>query len=395
MEEEKRGIEEKAGQHRGGKVLLIGVIFLLLCIPSFGKLVRLSQVYPITENRERAQRPPLGQAWKALLDTGEYCSEFEAWFNDNFQLRDLMIRTKNQLAYSLFGLANGVYIDHEGYLYYQSVVAVEQISNEKMSEQDLRELTDLLLRLKDVTEEKGAEFYCMFPPQKNTVFSERADELPVQRPEPNRYELWCGRLESGDLADSFVNVLPALREARKAGPIYYKTDFHWNAHGATAAFTELANRIAGRTVYSPDQYRIGYGGFFQGGQLNQFSVLKTQGETEVYAVKNGAVTMQNRTAESPIRPVSIYLANSAKAPLGRLLIIGDSYTLYMMAAQSGLFDCFSEVYFVNMNQIDYAEYLSRVEPGSVDYLLFEKIESSLYNSADILRRLLDGEEEGA
>lgn len=380
--------QNKVNRNKGVKLILVLVIFLLMCIPSFGKLIRLHQVYPITENRERSQRPALSEAWQALVDTGEYCSSFEDWFNDNFQLRDLLIRTKNQIQYSVFDLASGVYVGEENYLYYESVVAAEQIYNEKLTDEQLDEIESLLMELKERAEELGAEFYCMFPPQKNTVVWERAESIPIDRQTPNRYEQWCDRLKSGVLAESFVDVLPALQSAEEVYPTYYKTDFHWNSYGATVAFTELVDQIAGEQIFSADDYQVIFKDWFQGGQLNNFSTLTEQGEQQVYTIKNSAITMSDHTGESGLQPVTNYWVNSGEAPLGAVLFIGDSYTQYLMYASSGVLDCFSEVYYVNTNHVDYSDYLSKLESGAVDYILFEKIESSMYNYTEILSTLL-------
>lgn len=381
-------MENKVNKNKWLKIIVTVAIFLLMCIPSFGKLVYLHQVYPITENRERAQRPDLREAWRAFVDTGEYCAAFEDWFNDNFQLRDLLIRTKNQIQYSVFDLASGVYVGEEDYLYYQSVVAAEQIYNEKMSDGQLAEIEGLLLELKDKTEVLGAEFYCMFPPQKNTVSPERAESVPVERQDPNRYDQWRQMLGEGELADNFIDVLPALQGAEESYPTYYKTDFHWNSYGATVAFTEWVNQLAGEEIFSTDDYQVIIKDWFQGGQLNNFSTLTAQGEQQVYAVKNGPITMYNDPGASALQPMTYYWRNTAEAPLGSALIIGDSYTLYLMYASSGVLDSFSEVYYINMNNVDYTDFLSKVEVDMIDYVLFEKIESSMYNYSEILRTLL-------
>ena len=195
-------------------------------------------------------------------------------------------------------------------------------------------------------------------------------------------------MKSGDLAECFVDVLPALQDAEKEYPTYYKTDFHWNSYGATVAFTELVNQIAGEKIFSANEYQVVLKDWFQGGQLNNFSTLKAQGEPQVYTFKSEAITMVDRTGEGAMQPITNYLVNSSEAPLGTALFIGDSYTLYLMYASSGVLDCFSEVYYVNMNYVDYTDYLSKVEYGAVDYILFEKIESSMYNYDEILNKLL-------
>ena len=257
-----------------------------------------------------------------------------------------------------------------------------------MTDEELAEIEALLLEVKDRAEALGAEFYCMFPPQKSTVFTERAQSLPVLRPTPNRHDDWRGLLSTGELADNFVDVLPALQEADEIYPTYYKTDFHWNSYGATVAFTELVNRIAGENIFSDEDYQVQYGGWFQGGQLNNFSTLRPQGELQLGTDKYTGVTMTDRTAESPFRPATNYWVNSAEAPLGSILMIGDSYTLYLMSANSGVLDNFSEVCYLNMNHVDYADILSKVENGQFDYVLFEKIECGMYNYAEILKTLL-------
>lgn len=63
------------------------------------------------------------------------------------------------------------------------------------------------------------------------------------------------------LQGGFVETLHALKDAEAMHPTYFKTDFHWNGYGGTAAFTPIVNEIInmenpGIQTYGYEDYEI-------------------------------------------------------------------------------------------------------------------------------------------
>ncbi len=72
-------------------------------------------VPPVQELRPLA---PLPQQWQGRwVDTDKNYAAFERWFADHLGLRNLMIRTKNELDYRLFKSSRRVYYGKDGELY--------------------------------------------------------------------------------------------------------------------------------------------------------------------------------------------------------------------------------------------------------------------------------------
>lgn len=69
-----------------------------------------------------------------------------------------------------------------------------------------------------------------------------------------------------------------------------------------------------------------------------------------------------------------YVNSDSSAMLGKILLIGDSYTQYLLSSDSGLLDCFKEVYFVHVNN---AEHVLENLLDKVDYIVIERIEVSI------------------
>jgi hypothetical protein len=293
----------------------------------------------------------------------------------------------------VFGITPGVYEGEDGYLSYQSIVSKVQISNERMSEADLEGMVTSFEGVADYLDEQGIAFFFLLAPQKNEVFPERCTSFPVQRPTPNNYEKLCTLIKESDaIADNFIDSETILREAEENYPTFYKTDFHWNGYGATVVYTEAVNACAAfdglEDVFGPEDYTIVEQEGFWGSQLNEIPMLqKWSSEINYVVTKNTAAELQDVTdGTEPNHGQAHCISSDKNAPLGRLLLIGDSYTWYMIAADSGLLECFQEVYWVHVGDMenvltDYADL--------VDYVVLEHVESGPESSILSLKDNID------
>ena len=367
------------------KKIIVIIMVVIMLVPVGWMALMDARPLEIQENRVRSERPALSKAYTAVLDNGEYAESFSAWFNDNYGLRDVFIRTKNQIKFSVFNIANGVYIGEEDYLVYHSTVT-SQYECEKLDDDYFVTLAETIDGVKAMLEEKGTEFYIMFPPQKNTVFPERHENIPASRGETTRYDDLRAFL-SERYPDNFADVLHILREAEEKAPTYFKTDFHWNNHGAAAAFSVMVNMMADEEIFTLDSYGIGSYDGFRGTQLNEFSILEDITETG-YGAEYPIVSVMEDPSQSEIPIAQRHMVNPNEAPLGKLLIIGDSYSNYVTTYNPGISDCFSEVYYVNTNNNNYDGILQSLSEGQFDYVLFESIENSMPSYVEKLSRAM-------
>lgn len=365
----------------------LGLMLLMLLSHLYLHFYFQNDKYLINENRNKKDLPQR-EWWTALIDDGSYCTEIEDCFNDNFKTRDLFIRVKNQIKYTLFRESDGVYVDNEGYLYYKDVIDNAEIKNEKMTNEQIKDALNSLLEFKNYIELQGKNFYFMVPPQKNTAFPERVVTKCVIRPTPNAYERFLDEIRFSSIANNFVSVIEVLREGEKHYPTYNKTDYHWNYYGATIAYMKLVNLISESRgladVYTEKNFEVYFLQDFRGGQLMELNILQDMKEEQVRVKKIGEITMTDIQYDTYFYHYSA--RNSVNAPLGNLLIIGDSYSEWALQSESGLFDCFQEVKYVRKNVIENGidEYLEWA-----DYVVFESIEMDICNLKSIIEKILN------
>ena len=93
----------------GFAALCLVVPLLQTLYPVFGTIVA-----PLEERRALSPLPPL----RLLLGTnGDFAAGLNAWFDDRVGFRDLFIRAKNQIDYTLFDTSKKVWIGSDGWLF--------------------------------------------------------------------------------------------------------------------------------------------------------------------------------------------------------------------------------------------------------------------------------------
>ena len=105
---------------------------------------------------------------------------------------------------------------------------------------------------------RNCRFLFVLAPNKETIYPALlpAAAAPVRR--PSIMDLLAADLARGP-DSGFVDLRPVMRRAAAAAPLYFRTDTHWNALGALAAYQEVAARL--RTWYPgmPVPSLSGYG----------------------------------------------------------------------------------------------------------------------------------------
>src|SRR3954454_13665647 len=115
-----------------GRRIFVGLFMTLLLLPAIQMLTGVVSVRPLDENRNRATPP-------AVSDLASPLTAFpkvQAWFQDHYGLRDLLIRTKTQIDFSFFGVSDRVHIGRDGWLYDRKAISTS-LAIESLSEADL------------------------------------------------------------------------------------------------------------------------------------------------------------------------------------------------------------------------------------------------------------------
>ncbi len=374
------------------QLTILSMIFLIL-LPTLTRLLGIGNFYSINENRYKKQLPA-ESILQGFTGDGSYWKKLEEVFNDNFGFRDLFIRTKNQILYTVFDYSKELYIGKDNYMSYFNDVALEQINNERISPERFTEIMEAYHRVEAFCEEKGLELFYLVAPQKNTVFPETSVGFPVRRPPFTMYDKFIEYCNSSSLRDKTLNVKEVLREAEKTQPTFYYQDFHWNDWGAAVTFGLAVNQVAKR-IGLPECYdikKLNFSTFemprFYGVQIDSLSVLlpPTFDPAITVSMPITSVAVQEEEAY----PYLAHFINKEPKLEGKALFIGDSYTTPAVSTinetNPGIVDCFPEVRSIHYNN---AKGLLRNLPEGTKYVFIEFIESVFSYSDMYLNSLLE------
>jgi len=112
----------------------------------------------------------------------------------------------------------------------------------RFSKQELRKWVDAMVLRKRWLADRGIPFIVVIPPNKHTVYPEKLPDCigPVVGPTPMD-QLATYIHKSGEL--DLVDLRKPVREAKKKGRVFFKTDSHWNDLGGFAGYREVMKRI--------------------------------------------------------------------------------------------------------------------------------------------------------
>jgi alginate O-acetyltransferase complex protein AlgJ len=146
--------------------LFLALPLLLTVIPARGTLVA-----PIEERRTATPFPSI----RLLLDAnGDFAGGLNHWFDDRMGLRDLFIRAKNQVDWTLFHTSRKVYVGRAGWLF-QRGEAIRHATAAQLSA-----IEDRFLALARRLQDRGVHLIVVGYPRKSSIYPEMAPpEMPL------------------------------------------------------------------------------------------------------------------------------------------------------------------------------------------------------------------------
>jgi len=222
------------------KTTTIVLFAVILLSPFAQERFHLFKYRSLTENRLMRPRPT---DWQTLFTSGmDFAERYEEYFNDNYGLRDLLIRTKHQLDYSLFHTAEKVVIGPDNWLFYKSVVEAEEIDIERALPSDWERMFANLIQFNRVLAARGITLVILPCPMKNTIYPEMLPASAPKRPNPTgleRYRKFLAQHPEIVTVDSF----PLLMNLKPYLQVYHKTDFHWTDPAGAYVARALVNKL--------------------------------------------------------------------------------------------------------------------------------------------------------
>ncbi|MFM0716856.1 hypothetical protein PQQ73_11000 [Paraburkholderia strydomiana] len=214
------------------------VFFVLLCLPALQTFTGWAPPYTIDENRRLAPPPSL----QDFRDPVKGAQSLEKYFDDHYGLRDVLIRLKTQLDFSLFHFSDRVHLGHEGWLFYRSVLDTEKPATERFIEGNHDRLTAGVQSLGAALKARGQTLVLMPVFLGDVYYPEMlpndAPNLPKSSAIAQVTEQW--KHVPGVIYVDANTVLEALKQQRQ---IFHKTDFHWNSPAAFEVGREFVNQL--------------------------------------------------------------------------------------------------------------------------------------------------------
>lgn len=215
--------------------------FVILLLPALALVWTAGRTVTRFENRPMAP-------WPAAALSRDFPQAFERAFADRFGGRDELVVLHHAGKLALFGVSSlpNVLAAGSGWYYwlgedgkslarhYRGSLAVPQ------SEIDgtVREL----LRRRAWLASLGIAYVVMVVPDKFTIYPEHLPAWirPAAGPSPHD-RLTAAMAAHPEL--TFLDLRPALREAKARELVYYKTDSHWNYNGAVVGYDEIMRAV--------------------------------------------------------------------------------------------------------------------------------------------------------
>lgn len=193
------------------------------------------------EFRKRAPRPVF--AWK---DWSRYPAAYTAYFNDHFGLREAMIKGYSRYRFCLYHdspVPDKVLVGRNNWLYSTEDGAIEDYRGmTPFTGEELHTIKANLEKRQTFLSQRNIRYYLLIAPNKTSIYPEYMPRRINRYSTTDRWE----QLRQY-LADScsvpVLDMEPVLLQAKQHQPLYFKTDLHWNNHGAFLAYTQLMQRI--------------------------------------------------------------------------------------------------------------------------------------------------------
>jgi len=272
--------DSAAPKHTAGKAgRLLSLVFLVvvaacLAVPLVETAYPfLGTVVPALD--EHRTPSPFPSPRLLLRATDEFAIGLNKWFDDRVGLRDLFIRAKNQVDYSVFATSRKVLVGSDGWLFDRGAAG---FAMERLYAAGLEAVENSFLVLARKLQDKGVRLLVVGYPDKSRIYPEMMPAAgTVIPPGGNIDKLRQFLARQPELM--FIDVEAMLLQEKRATQeqLFAKTDHHMTEVGQLPVVEEIVARIAqaeGRPDVKWDERLDLEHAWSEGGQGRFMSLLR-------------------------------------------------------------------------------------------------------------------------
>ncbi|MFZ5426587.1 MAG: alginate O-acetyltransferase AlgX-related protein [Thermodesulfobacteriota bacterium] len=234
------------------------LLLLPLALPQAMALLGVSQGPGAVENRLKT---PLPDVSLALDDFGAYARQLVKAYAETFPFRDDMIRAGNVLKMRVFGdsPSKSVILGRDGWLFFNMEMATEDWLNLiPYTREDLENAVEVMRGRRDWLAARGIAMLVVIAPNKSSVYGEFLPPSYEKTGRTSRLDQLGEAMREAGIP--FLDLRPALLEAKAVRRAYWKTDTHWNGWGAFAGSRAIVDALRQRFPAMPplreEDYRV-------------------------------------------------------------------------------------------------------------------------------------------
>ena len=243
--------------------LLVAIFVLGIGVPALGLLWRGSGEDGLWENRRYASAP---RVEFTLASLSRFPKRFEAYFNDHFALRRLLIRWDNVIRTVWLAASpqpgsgqsfdgrkqrsqrlspwNPVVLGSDSWFYWFSGEMLEDYRGLRPFDTDqLNEWRCNFEVRRRALAQRRIPYLLVIAPEKHEIYPEYLPANIRRVSERTRLDEFLTFMERRSELE-ILDLRAPLRAARGLDPVYYRTGTHWNEYGAYVASRAIAERAS-------------------------------------------------------------------------------------------------------------------------------------------------------
>ncbi|MEV5027355.1 alginate O-acetyltransferase AlgX-related protein [Paenibacillus sp. LPE1-1-1.1] len=216
------------------------IAFLLLMV--FPSVQMFTGVIPLTDLNENRNKTGFPSFSFQKIFTGQYTKDLEAYINDSFGFRDVLVRMNSFIDIAVLHSSSNekVVIGKNDYLFY-SPTLTDYHRMTTASDEKIENFSNQLITLQKMLEKKGVYFLFVIGPNKNSIYPEY---MPYKSQNPqgiNNYDKLMKRLTNDGV--NHLDLVPVLEKQKEKFDLYYKRDTHWNETAGFITTQEILKKV--------------------------------------------------------------------------------------------------------------------------------------------------------
>jgi hypothetical protein len=227
----------QARLYSGGLIGLVVLFSIASVVAMAFRHAEISQA----ENRTLARLPQLP---RSLEQWETFPQRFDAYFNDNFGLRTLLLRLNSGFSSVMLGRlpSDKVIIGKDKWLFLAGDQAIDQYRNRApFSALQIGDAREALSRRARHAATLKSRYLFVVVPDKHNIYPEQMPSYLTRQDRPSQLDEMLAIAKSADVP--MLDLKPAIRAGKSDGLVYFKDDTHWTDWGAYLGYRAIMQAL--------------------------------------------------------------------------------------------------------------------------------------------------------